>query len=228
MKKKRNPGTIVLLIVTLSLIISSGCKKEGDPGIIHDAGGNTYKSIIIGTQTWMAENLKATKYNDGSAIPNIRDSVKWASSYSPAYCWYRNDSTSNNSYGALYNLFAVNSKKLCPTGWHVPTDTEWATLFDFLGGEPVAANKLKEPGTTHWRSSYNEVTNESGFTALPGGLRGLDGSFLSRTWYGYWWIAPYGAPDTGYTVCMSYEGGQIYPENFYERIACSVRCIKNQ
>ncbi len=227
MKKKKNTHINVLLIITLALILTSGCKKEDNPDIIRDASGNTYKSIIIGTQTWMTENLKTTKYNDGSAIPNIRDSVKWALSYSPAYCWYRNDSTANNAYGALYSLFAVNSKKLCPTGWHIPTDTEWATLFDFLGGEPVAANKLKEPGTIHWRSSYAEVTNESGFTALPGGLRGYDGSFLSRTSYGYWWKAPIGAPNNGYTVCMSYEGGQIYAWQFIERIACSVRCIKN-
>ncbi len=228
MKKKRNIRINVLLIFTLALILTAGCKKVDNLDIIRDASGNSYKSIIIGTQTWMTENLKTTKYNDGAAIPNIRDSVNWASSYSPAYCWYRNDSTANDSYGALYTLYAVNSKKLCPTGWHIPTDTEWTMLFDFFGGESIAANKLKETVTIHWRSSYNEVTNESGFTALPGGLRGLDGSFLSRTWYGYWWIAPYGAPNTGYAVCMSYEGGQIYTWQFIERIGCSVRCIKNQ
>ena len=180
------------VIVLLGIFISiSGCKKDDteklspiifNPTVIYgsmtDQDGNTYKTVTIGTQTWMAENLRTTKFNDGTEIPlisdsNAWDSIAWHNTKSPAYCYYLNDAaTYRNIYGALYNGYAVISGKLAPIGWHVATDADWTTLTEYLGGEGVAGGKLKETGTTHWGSPNFGATNESGFTSLPGGYRG--------------------------------------------------------
>jgi uncharacterized protein (TIGR02145 family) len=148
---------------------------------ITDADGNYYNIVTIGTQTWMAENLETTKYNDGNNIPNISDNVAWSNLTTPGYCWYNNDdSTYKNLYGALYNWYTVNRGKLCPIGWHVPTDAEWTTLTTYLGGESVAGGRLKETGTMHWVSPNVGAINETGFTALPGSCRDFDEHLVSR------------------------------------------------
>jgi uncharacterized protein (TIGR02145 family) len=153
-----------------------------------DADSNVYHTVNIGTQTWMVENLKTTKYNDGTTIPNVTDGTAWAVLTTPAYCWYKNDAATNKAtYGALYNWYVVNTSKLCPTGWHVPTDAEWSTLTTYLGGESIAGGKLKETGTTHWTSPNTGADNSSGFTALPGGIRIGNGTFDLIRYYGSWW-----------------------------------------
>lgn len=157
-------------------------------GTVTDIDGNVYNTVTIGTQIWMVENLKVTKYNNGTAIPLITDGAAWTSLTTPGYCWYNNDYTTYGSvYGALYNWHTVNTGNLCPIGWHVPTDAEWTTLTDYLGGLSIAGGKLKETGTSHWAIPNTGATNESGFTALPGGWRGYDGSFHDITYTGYWW-----------------------------------------
>jgi uncharacterized protein (TIGR02145 family) len=157
-------------------------------GTMTDQDGNVYKTITIGTQTWMVENLKTTKCNDGTAIPNVTDGTAWPVLTTPAYCWYNNDTATNKvTYGALYNWYVVNTSKLCPTGWHVPTDAEWSTLTTYLGGGSVAGGKLKETGTTHWNYPNNGADNSSGFTALPGGIRNGNGTFDLIGYYGSWW-----------------------------------------
>ena len=139
-------------------------------GLLTDIVGNTYKTIKIGTQTWMAENLKTTKYNDGTDILNITNTTESINLSTPGYCWYLNDAYKyKNIYGALYNWYVLNTGKICPAGWHVPSNLEWTTLTTYLGGDSVADRKLKETGTTHWINTYTGVTNSSGFTALPGG-----------------------------------------------------------
>jgi uncharacterized protein (TIGR02145 family) len=145
-------------------------------------GDNNYYSVVqIGTQLWMAENLKTTKFKDGTTlIPNVTEDAAWAALTTPAYCWYGNFVVNKDVYGALYNWYTVNTGNLCPTGWHAPGDAEWTTLTTYLGGESVSGGKLKETGTAHWENP-NTATNESGFTALPGNLRG---GILK---YGYWW-----------------------------------------
>jgi uncharacterized protein (TIGR02145 family) len=140
----------------------------------------------------MAENLKTTKYNDGKAIPLVTDNVAWTNRDSialttPAYYWYDNDSTTKKTYGALYNGYAVKTDQLCPTGWHVPDDAEWSDLTTYLGGEDVAGGKLKETGTDHWQSPNKGATNESGFTALPGGYRTMNGKFNYINGGSGWW-----------------------------------------
>ena len=129
---------------------------------VNDVDGNTYNVVAIGTQVWMAENLKTTKYKNGTAIPLITDLTAWMSLTTPGYCWY--DAT----YGALYNFYTLSTGSLCPTGWHIPSDAEWTTLTDYLGGETVAGGKLKETGTAHWTTPNSGATNAFGFKGLPG------------------------------------------------------------
>jgi uncharacterized protein (TIGR02145 family) len=144
---------------------------------ISDIDGNTYKTIQIGTQTWMAENLKTTKFNDGTSIPLAAEDQYWAALSSPGYCWYNNETNYTKDYGGLYNLYAVKTGNLCPVGWHVPSENEWTILADFLGGMDQANPKIRETGITHWQSLSSNATNVSGFTALPGGCRFYSGQF---------------------------------------------------
>jgi len=154
---------------------------------IDERDGEVYKWVKIGTQIWMAENLKATHYNDGASISNVTNNTAWASSTRGAYCFYGNDNVNKSTYGALYNLYAVNTGKLCPIGWHMPTNKEWKTLIAFLGGDVVAGGKLKETGTTHWLSPNTGASNTSGFSAIPGGYRISNGDFSSLKLGGHWW-----------------------------------------
>ena len=157
-------------------------------GTITDIDGNVYNTVTIGTQVWMVENLKTTKYRNGDMIDN---NAIWAASGTGSYCWYNNDgATYKATYGALYNWYAVaDSRNIAPVGWHVATDAEWTTLTTFLGGESVAGGKLKETGTSHWLSQNTGTTNSSGFTAFPGGLRYSNGSFNAVGYLGYWWTS---------------------------------------
>ena len=198
-------------------------------GSVSDNDGNTYKTIPIGTQTWMAENLKTTKYNDGTAIPLVTDGTAWAALSTPGYCWYNNDAaTYKATYGALYNWYTVNTGKLCPTGWHVPTDAEWTTLTTSLGGESVAGGKLKETGITHWQSPNTGATNESGFTALPGGERYYSGTFDSFQSYSYWWTSTENNTGSAWYRWI-YSSGSIIVRGYLNKIyGFSVRCISGE
>jgi uncharacterized protein (TIGR02145 family) len=172
-----------------------------------DIDCNCYKTVIIGSQEWMAENLRTSKLNDGTPITNVTDNIEWSTSVicdpgNPgycihqgiiAYCWYENSSTYDNTYGKLYNYLAVNSEKLCPTGWHVPTAGEWAILkwpYDIFWSADscgIIGADLMEVGTSHWNNPHIIGTNETGFTALPGGRRDADGTFTGMTIYGEYW-----------------------------------------
>jgi uncharacterized protein (TIGR02145 family) len=194
---------------------------------INDVDGNTYLTVMIGTQTWMAENLKTTKYNDNTSIPLVTDNSEWNNLNSPGYCWYNNDAlTYKSDYGALYNWYTVATMKLCPSGWHVPTDDQWLILETYLGGESVAGDKLKETGQTHWIISNAGVTNETGFTALPGGGR-VDGAFTSIGLAGAWWTST--AYDTQNALCYELDADivELLSGNLSKRLGFSVRCIKD-
>jgi uncharacterized protein (TIGR02145 family) len=155
-------------------------------GTLTDIEGNIYKTIQIGNQVWMAENLRTIKFNNGNQIL-LADNT-WLGLTMPGYCWYNNDSTANKYiYGALYNGYTISTGNICPTSWHVPTDTEWGTLTNYLWGGAIAGIKLKEVGTSHWKDTNPSATNESGFTALPGSGRGHDASFSGLGQVGYWW-----------------------------------------
>ena len=144
-----------------------------------DGCGNTYGTVVLGNQEWLTENLKTTKYNDGTPISLVEDNGQWGSLTTPAYSWYNNDQTSNEDpYGALYNYYTVadtNSRNVCPLDWHVPSDAEWQVLIGFLGGFDIAGGVMKEEGTAHWTSPNTGATNSSGFTAVAGGNRNTSG-----------------------------------------------------
>jgi len=162
--------------LSVILIFTNSCEKEKDE--VKDVDGNVYKTVTIGTQVWFVENLKTTKYNDGTDIPLVTDTDEWKNLAAPGYCWYDNDIDNINPYGALYNWYVVNTGKLCPEGWHVPTNDEWYALFIYL--DPVGeeeVGKLKETGTTHWNSPNTGATNETGMTIVPGGGRDKYGIF---------------------------------------------------
>lgn len=173
--------------------------RTWDNSSITDIDGNEYSTVLIGDQIWMAENLRVSRFADGAPIPKVENDTAWAAIVHPgkAYCWYENDSVSYAStYGALYNYEAANRgyetynprmvQGVCPDGWHMPDNGEWASLVDLLGGEEIAGGKLKEEGTTHWQSPNTGATNESGFTALPGGYRSDYGRFFNLGLAAYW------------------------------------------
>jgi len=197
-------------------------------GELNDIDGNVYKTIQIGTQIWMAENLKTTKYNDGSLLPLITDEASWANLTTPAYCWYNNDSAAYKAnYGALYNWYAVNTGKLAPKGWHVATDSDWTKLTTYMGGESIAGIKLKEAGTLHWKSPNDGATNESLFTALPGSTRNFDGSFDYPGIYGYWWTSTENYLYDAYYRSIYYNYNFVYRSYYSKEVGYSVRCVKD-
>jgi uncharacterized protein (TIGR02145 family) len=152
--------------------------KQGSGGTVTDVDGNVYHTITIGTQVWFLENLRVTHYQNGDPIPNITDNNSWKGLTTGAYSWYNNDIYYKSTYGALYNYYTtIDPRNMCPVGSHVPTDAEWLTLMNYLGGSGMAAAKLKEAGQAHWIDQSSETTNISGFTALPGGYRSTLGSF---------------------------------------------------
>ena len=172
------------------------------PSSVTDYDNNSYSTVLIGTQCWMAENLKVTHYPNGDLITSITDNSAWAlladNNTDDAYCYY--DNNVNMGYGALYTYAAAiadnwqwditSGQGICPDGWHLPTDAEWTVLTDFLDGSAVAGGKMKETGTLHWDPDNIGATNESGFTALPGGTRDyFYGEFNSVGIRGYWWSA---------------------------------------
>ncbi|MEA3446457.1 MAG: fibrobacter succinogenes major paralogous domain-containing protein [Bacteroidota bacterium] len=199
-------------------------------GTVTDADGNTYNTVEIGSQCWMRENLKTTQFNDNAAIPLQTNNGFWDTLSTPAYCWYDNNQAAyGNTYGALYNWHAAETGKLCPTGWHVPTDTEWTTLTDFLGGISVAGGKLKETGIVHWESPNTGATNETWFTALPGGFRGTGGNFNVINNKGYWWTftghATYGS--SAWYRNMTKSSAQVVRHFLGKQHGFSIRCVKD-
>ncbi|MBI5538516.1 MAG: fibrobacter succinogenes major paralogous domain-containing protein [Bacteroidia bacterium] len=174
----------ILLIIT----VKSFCQQSAETVV--DFDGNIYNTITIGEQTWMKENLRVTHYRNGDSIQNVRYTKDWVNLTNlqqGAYCKYYNSEYNAKIYGNLYNCYAVKDySRLCPSGWHVPTDEEWTMLAKYLGGDSIAGNKLKELGTKHWESPNTGATNESGFTALPGGYRSL-GFFEDIGYNGSWW-----------------------------------------
>ena len=194
---------------------------------ITDIDNNFYDTIRIGTQTWFARNLQAIRLNDGTPIPNVTAQANWAAQTSPAFCWYNNETANRDIYGALYNGFAVKTGKLCPTGWHVPTEDDWSDLVLFLGGPTVAAGKLKATGTANWQSPNVGATNQVGFSALPGGYRPSD-NFFAVGVFGFWWSSTEYETGRAWTQTMRHdEPGMMAPAGLDFGNGLSVRCIKD-
>ena len=225
--------SIVIIVATFFVFKTSLFQsKSGLTGLnthaVKDVDGNVYKTVTIGTQVWMAENLKTTKYNDGTTIPLNPDVKAWEELTTPAYCWYDNDETANKDFcGALYNWHAVNTNKLCPTGWHVSTIEEWTTLITYLGGEDIAGGKLKETGTFHWKSPNTGATNETGFTALPGGYLHHLGTFKGNGGFNFWWTASLYDAIHAWNTNVSYNHSKVNRNNYMFQNGLSVRCIQD-
>ena len=173
-----NSGTINALDITylINYLYKHGQAPNCGPetGTVTDIDGNIYHTIKIDNQWWTLENLKVTHYRNGDPIPYVADSATWAGLSTGAYCVYNSDANNVATYGRMYNWYSVNDgRNMAPAGWHVATDAEWQTLIDYLGGNGVAGGKMKEAGIIHWLDPNTGATNESGFTAMPGGYRYL-------------------------------------------------------
>jgi uncharacterized protein (TIGR02145 family) len=201
----------------------------GQTGQVTDIEGNVYKTIGIGSQIWMAENLKTTLFNDNSPIPIILNDSIWGHLRSPGYCWYNNDSTINKKlYGALYNFYVVETGLLCPTGWHVPDKSEWNTLESFLGGYKIAGGKLKDYYTPYWSGPNRCLVNNYCFRALPGGQRlNIEGIFLGIGEGGNWWTSTSENNYQAFSRSMSHESTELYINLSNKKRGHSVRCIKD-
>jgi uncharacterized protein (TIGR02145 family) len=197
-------------------------------GTVADKDGNIYNYITIGTQVWMIENLKTTKYRNGDSLLNMTSDGTWNNTTIGGYCNYNNNSTNATDYGKLYNWYAVNdSRGLAPTGWHIPSDAEWATLITYLGGENVAGGKLKETGLLHWLTPNQGATNETGFSAFPGGFREINGVYSDLGSFGNWWSSTEINTLYAYYRHMYYNYGGIGRVYANKKTGFSVRCIKD-
>jgi uncharacterized protein (TIGR02145 family) len=193
-----------------------------------DADGNNYSIVQIGSQIWMAENLKTTKYRNGDPIPNVTDNVARGGLTTGAYCNWGNDLSNANTYGRLYNWYAVSdNRNLAPTSWHVPTDSEWTTLTDFLGGAEVAGGKLKETGASHWHSPNTGATNETGFSAVPGGSSIFSGTFVSIGSEGARWSSTEGTTSGALDRTMDDNHSSMVRSGDSKRCGFSIRCLKD-
>ena len=215
---------------------------------VNDIDGNMYNTVKIGAQTWMVENLKTTKYNDGTSIPLISEGTAWSALSSPGYCLYNNVADNMGTYGVLYNWYTVNTAKLAPIGWHVPTDTEWTALenyliangFNFDGtttgnkiGKSMAATSQwaviygwASPSTTGTIGNDFSKNNTSGFAGFPGGFHSNDG-FYGVGDYGYWWSSTQnGMNNAWYRYLSNYYSG-VYENYCSKQNGYSVRCLKD-
>lgn len=228
-----NPDTIKVSGL-ISVQVESGGAEVGSLetcseiyGSVTDIDGNVYATVLIGEQWWMAENIKTTRFADGSEIPHVTDNTEWSDLSTPGWCNYENSVVNDIVYGKLYNWFTVNDpRNVCPTGWHVPTDNELTVLIDFLGGEDIAGSKMKR--ITGWNAPNTNATNESGFSGLPGGYRSsLSGGFSNVGAYGHWWSSTEGDTDFAWSRNLFYFNDTA--NRFFEdwQNGFSVRCVKD-
>ena len=226
--------------VTTGIDFSSSVNAVGKLGNgLKDIEGNSYKTTIIGKQEWMAENLKVSKFNDGSSIKNLTTNDDWMKSEGvPAWCYYDNDMNNNAKYGKLYNWYVVNksmngNKNVCPNGWHVPSITDWDTLILFLGGETIAAGKMKEVGEKNWKNPNVGATNSSLFTALPAGVRSdYDGRFNGMGYDSNWWSTTedynnYSSTPEALTRDVDHDDASSEQTTEGYKSGLSIRCLKD-
>jgi uncharacterized protein (TIGR02145 family) len=209
--------------------IAGGGGIVANPGAGVTFDGYSYSSIVLGNgQEWMAENLRTTIYANGDPIPNVTDAAQWSNLPTGAWSHYNNDSQYENPYGKLYNWFTVaDSRNVCPSGWHAPTDAEYTLLTDYLGGELVAGGKMKSTGTQYWLNPNQDAINESGFSGFPGGARYVEGAFFNIGSYGGWWsITEYGAGGA-WSRGLEYLNGNAVSGGSVSGAGLSVRCLRN-
>jgi uncharacterized protein (TIGR02145 family) len=196
------------------------------PNAVSDIDGNIYSIQLIGTQEWLSENLKTTRYRNGDLIPNLTSQAEWPATSSGAWCNYNNAVGNDTIYGKLYNWYAIaDSRKICPVGWHIPSDADWSTLVDYLGGENVAGGKMKT--INFWNTPNVAATNECNFNGLPGGGRGTFGTFFDIGSDGYWWNSNENSASNAWSHNLSYLLGNVTRNNYPKHYGYSVRCLKD-
>jgi uncharacterized protein (TIGR02145 family) len=220
-----------ITLAFLSLLIN-GCKKDDTKvNELTDGDGNIYTSVTIGTQVWLKENLRTTRYRNGDIIGTTTPAtLDIRGESTPAYQWvYSGNEANIATYGRLYTWYAItDSRGLCPEGWHIPGDNEWGALATFLGGEDIAGGKLKETGTTHWMSPNTGADNITGFTAVPGGFRNSDGTFSDMTLTCTMWSSS--AYDIEFPYLCDLYAIAGYLNRYYgygKSFGFAVRCVKN-
>jgi len=247
MFKKNNLSAMLAIF----LMFASSCTEKEpsntdtdiNSNTVTDIDGNVYNTVKIGNQTWMVENLKTTKYNDGTSIPLVSDSKVWKALSIPGFCFYNNDVANKSTYGALYNWYTVNTGKLAPTGWHVSTDSEWTTLENYLIANgynydgTTTGNKIAKSmaATTGWETYSgigtigNDLTknNSSGFASLPGGIRDGSGTFWSIGSYGYWWSSTGSNSYYAWYRFLYYGYSEVVRNDAGGRCGFSVRCVRD-
>jgi uncharacterized protein (TIGR02145 family) len=186
------------------------------------ACSKTYNKVKIGDQFWLVDNLNVDQYRNGDTIPEVKDPIEWENLTTGAWCYYDNNPANGKFYGKLYNLAAVIDPR-----WHVASDSEWITLTDFLGGNDIAGGKLKDVGVTYWWDPNNGATNESGFTALPGGYRSRDGTFYSIGYGGFWWCSPDMSKGYDWYRGIFSNFNSVYRADYEMTGGLSVRCIQD-
>jgi uncharacterized protein (TIGR02145 family) len=196
---------------------------------ITDIDGNLYNTVIIDNQCWMSENLKTSRYRNGGSIPYVVGNTDWQALTTGAWSNYNHDAVNDPIYGKLYNWYTTLGDTLCPAGWGVPTDAEWTTLTTYLGGESVAGGKMKSVGTAYWNSPNTGATNESGFSALPGGSRDNDGSFFNISYNAYFWSATEYDINYAWIRNLYYNNGSVIRNYYlnYKSVGASVRCLRD-
>ena len=222
-----------ILLLFLLATIAFACSDKDDNDFAGNSGvftderdGQRYKWIRIGDQIWMAENLNATIFIDGSPITLAEDDNEWTNLSDAGYCWYNNNKIDNSqTYGALYNGYAASNPKISPSGWHVATSADWQRLFDFLGED--AAGKLKENGNVLWANPNTGATNESNFNARPGGRRDSENSFNSMGRFGYWWTSSSGGGANFNCIWITNNSSSVSTGNVQKYQGMSIRCVKD-
>jgi uncharacterized protein (TIGR02145 family) len=214
--------------------------EEDGEETVTDIDGNVYKTVVIDNQEWFAKNLRTTKYNDGTPIPTGHTDAEWGTLTTAAYAVYpyariylNSDEEVLDAYGALYNGYAVETDKLCPKGWHVPTDAEWTALTNYLGGSGLAGGRLKSTRTDpdahpRWNSPNTSATDEYGFSALPGGMRSNAGIFDAAGPQCYWWSSTSEDASTAWARQIRYNYGSLYRYKFDKKYGFTVRCVRDE
>jgi uncharacterized protein (TIGR02145 family) len=216
----------MLIIVLLWSLGLTGIHAQ----TVRDIEGNYYHTITIGTQVWVKENLKTTRYSNGDSIgTTIPANLDITNDSIPKYQWAYDGNESNAEiYGRLYTWYAAtDSRNICPTGWHVPTEADWSMLITFLVGETAAGGKLKETGIAHWKSPNTGATNESGFTALPGGYRYISGTFFDIGVTGNWWSSTEISANNAWCYTMYNNLKNVDKHYGKKRNDLSVRCVRD-
>ena len=220
-----------LFLLSITFLMLQSCSSDDNNNnanttSVSDVDGNVYQTVTICNQTWTKSNLNVSKYRNGDVIPQVTDPAAWANLTTGAWCYYNNDPANGPIYGKLYNWYAVNDPRgLAPSGWHVPTDVEWTSLANCLGGEAVAGGKMK--ATTLWDSPNTGATNSSDFTSLPGGVRYPNGSSQFQGYSSNYWTSTLNNTTAFFRNNVSVNATLFRGTDGDFKTAISVRCIKN-